>query len=139
MKKFAFICLIFMVACQTGIAPSDSKQPAIGVQFTITPKETIIIQGENLRITFMEMIEDSRCPTNVECVWAGRARAALSVEQGQDTARLDISTEKGKNVKNFGKYQITLIQVDPYPKSSGTPKPVDKYVLSLVVNLIPLE
>ena len=32
-------------------------------------------------VTFLEVIEDSRCPKDVTCIWAGRARIRVSVEE----------------------------------------------------------
>ena len=36
--------------------------------------------GEGLRVRPLEIIEDSRCPQNARCVWAGRLRVRVAVE-----------------------------------------------------------
>lgn len=36
--------------------------------------------GNGLRVRPLEVLEDSRCPQNARCVWAGRLRLRVSVE-----------------------------------------------------------
>jgi len=132
-KNIGIIILFcFLAACQA--TPQAGREVAIGEEFTLKPGESIVIKDETIKITFMELIEDSRCPTGVQCVWAGQARVALLVEKGSDTARFDISTSEDNNKKNFQKYEIILLRVDPYPESAGTPVSLINYSAALVVS-----
>ena len=36
--------------------------------------------GEGLRVRPLDVVEDSRCPQNARCVWAGRLRLRVDVE-----------------------------------------------------------
>jgi hypothetical protein len=36
--------------------------------------------GNGLRVRPLEVVEDSRCPQNARCVWAGRLRVRVNVE-----------------------------------------------------------
>lgn len=36
--------------------------------------------GDGLRVRPLEVLEDSRCPQNARCVWAGRLRLRVNVE-----------------------------------------------------------
>jgi hypothetical protein len=36
--------------------------------------------GNGLRVRPMEVVEDSRCPQNARCVWAGRLRVRVNIE-----------------------------------------------------------
>jgi hypothetical protein len=36
--------------------------------------------GDGLRVRPLEVVEDSRCPQNARCVWAGRLRLRVNVE-----------------------------------------------------------
>ncbi len=36
--------------------------------------------GDGLRVRPLEVLEDSRCPQNARCVWAGRLRLRIGVE-----------------------------------------------------------
>ena len=36
--------------------------------------------GDGLRVRALEVLEDSRCPQNARCVWAGRLRVRVAIE-----------------------------------------------------------
>ena len=42
-------------------------------QFTLAPRETASIRDTSLRLEFMRVSGDSRCPGDAICVWAGDA------------------------------------------------------------------
>jgi len=66
--------------------------------------------GGGLRVRPLEVIEDSRCPQNARCVWAGRLRVRVAVEgAGEHEVILDepaVQTEKGA---------FALVAVSPGP------------------------
>ena len=46
--------------------------------------------GNGLRVRPLEVVEDSRCPQNARCVWAGRLRVRVDIEGvGEREAVLD--------------------------------------------------
>lgn len=45
--------------------------------------------GDGLRVRPLEVLEDSRCPQNARCVWAGRLRFRVHVESVGDREVLD--------------------------------------------------
>lgn len=66
--------------------------------------------GGGLRVRPVEVIEDSRCPQNARCVWAGRLRLRVAVEgAGEHEVTLDedaVQTPRGA---------FTLVAVSPGP------------------------
>lgn len=70
--------------------------------------------GLGVSITPSEVATDSRCPSDVVCVWAGtvsvRAAVAGEVAQGEHVFELNKAIV-------FGKYTVTLTEVSPYPKT----------------------
>lgn len=86
--------------------------------------QTGIIDSENLKITFAEVPEDDRCPTDVDCAWAGRVVIKLHVVQNDKElgdVKLILSAHGPSNEpeKRIGNYMITLLEVDPVPKEVG--------------------
>lgn len=83
-------------------------------------------EGENkffkeyeMNVTFKKMTEDSRCPKDVNCIWAGVATAEVEV-MGLYTrpVTLKLSTmsdaKKGYNKsQEFNGYTISLVEVSP--------------------------
>ena len=56
-------------------------------QAIVPPADIILKTGERVvvdgaSIAFVKVAEDSRCPANVQCVWAGNAAVELSVARG---------------------------------------------------------
>ncbi|MFH1764671.1 MAG: hypothetical protein ABIF09_10810 [Gemmatimonadota bacterium] len=44
--------------------------------------EDIRLEGSVLRFSFGEVLEDSRCPVDVTCVWAGNAKVVIGIAAG---------------------------------------------------------
>lgn len=114
-----------------------------------TTEDSVIYfnEGENrflddyqMNVTFKGISEDSRCPKDVNCIWAGVAVAEVEV-MGTATrpvtlslARLD---NKGRNYHqsaDFNGYTITLTEVTPYPGSGESTKSLKgKYKIGIVI------
>src|SRR5690554_6743820 len=77
------ILILFSLA---GFGQNDSMgAPKIGIK--VPDGQTVVISG--ISIKFVEVLEDSRCPTDVECIWAGRARVKVSVSSnGKETEKI---------------------------------------------------
>ena len=73
---------------------------------------------DNLKITFYD-IEDSRCPSDVTCIWEGKVSAMIRVSN----STLDIGGPQpiGFVQKSFPPYLITLKDIQPYPVSTEKP------------------
>ncbi|MCH8825828.1 MAG: hypothetical protein IIB16_02635 [Chloroflexi bacterium] len=84
------------------------------------------IDNGQLVLKFQEVTEDSRCPANVVCVWAGQAKVQIAVSyEGQDPALRELvldSTGASNNSISLGDYQVQLVALNPYP---GTPAGID--------------
>lgn len=75
------------------LAQRDAALAAPGV-VAVRLNETADL-GNGLRVRPLEVLEDSRCPQNARCVWAGRLRVRVAVEgAGEREVTLDeASTE----------------------------------------------
>ncbi len=123
-----FKILIVSVLLLLPIACSETTDPELGEVFDLAFGQSTQIHNENLSIKFLEVAEDSRCPTSVECVWEGNAGILLLISQ--DTVSLNTTLEP-KEI-DIGSYVIELISVSPYPE---TTEPINKedYTIELVV------
>ncbi|WP_310991656.1 hypothetical protein [Aequorivita marina] len=100
------------------------KTPKIGIK---VPKgETVVLN--DVSIKFLEVVEDSRCPKDVDCIWAGRAIVKVAVAaNGKTTEKTLIfgavkpDEEKNTNLYSSANLAINGLKLDPYPtsKSSG--------------------
>jgi hypothetical protein len=82
--------------------------------------ETASIDSD-LTMTLLE-VEDSRCPSDVVCVWQGTVMAKIQLKKGgQDLGihTIPMETIDGKE-KTFEGYYIRLTNVAPYPESTSS-------------------
>lgn len=72
-----------------------------------------------LTIKFVSLIEDSRCPTDVQCIQAGNARIKVEVSDGKGKSEtFEMNTMRGARGAAFDSYAINLESLTPAPKSN---------------------
>lgn len=64
-----------------------------------------------LRVTPLKVLEDSRCPMNARCIWAGQVRLRIRTQQNGTTQSLEITSGKALSVHG-GALELTEIQPD---------------------------
>jgi hypothetical protein len=118
-------------------ARADVPEVNLNEAFTLAGGQEGLITNEKLRLRFAEVLEDSRCPTQVECFWTGQARIAISVHpdgSGSTTVEFNTNPAPGQTVKvaHVGQYSVELQSLDPYPQTPDA-IPFDDYRATLVV------
>ncbi|WP_343519816.1 hypothetical protein [Sphingomonas sp.] len=68
--------------------------------------QTVYVDGP--RVTPLRVIEDSRCPANVVCVWAGRVVLRARVEGGAWSREIDLALGQPAQVAD-GKLTLTAV------------------------------
>jgi hypothetical protein len=86
-------------------------------------------------------VENSRCPTDVECFWTGQARITVDAEPDQNApASLEFNTNpapgQGTLTNDVGGYAIELRSLDPYPKTPDDSPALTDYSATLVMRKI---
>jgi len=106
---------------------SQNKLPIarqeLGRSFSMKIGESITV-GE-LRLTFSSVEGDSRCPTNVVCVWAGDGEIALKIEQGSKAAVAALHTTLEPKKTEWDGYTIALVTLTPERKANAPVSPAD--------------
>ncbi|MBE7550087.1 MAG: tetratricopeptide repeat protein [Anaerolineales bacterium] len=90
----------------------------------------------NLTLVFQSVLEDSRCPRQVECFWAGQVRIMIEVQQeGTTAASLELNNNPPlkQDTVSYAGYDIHLSQVGPYPESPDQPIPPEAYRATFVI------
>ncbi len=72
-----------------------------------------------LRLRADRIVEDSRCPMNARCVWAGRATIALTLRDGRRTRRANLTLGEAIPVPGG---QLALVSVSPEKMAGAQPK-----------------
>jgi hypothetical protein len=66
-----------------------------------------------LRITVENLIADSRCPKEVQCIHAGNVSARVTLQSDTDTETREFIA--GEKPYAFDTFLVTLLDVTPYP------------------------
>jgi hypothetical protein len=118
-------------------ARADVPEFSLNEPFTLSGGQEGLISGEKLRLRFADVLEDSRCPTQVECFWTGQARIVLSVQpEGSGSTNVEFNTNPAPGqtvtVATAGQYTIELQSLDPYPQTPEDPIAFEDYRATLV-------
>lgn len=79
-------------------------------------------------------INDSRCPSDVICVWQGEAVVKIEVKSPL-TGTLELNTHNNLT-DTIGFYSFELVDVSPYPVSTKTIE-LDEYQVTLLIEKLP--
>lgn len=124
---------------QTTTTIDTNAIPAsLGSQFQLKVNQVAVIQNENLKIKFLDITGDSRCPSDVICVWEGQATGEINVmKNNQDIGNFNLTSRAGAQdgQTTVQGYSITLVNVQPYPLSTHQIGQSD-YVISLIVSKV---
>ena len=90
-----------------------------GASFTLAPGQTAAVNGADARITFKRVLEDSRCPVDVTCVWAGDAKIELIVSRNgaADETRI-LSITPPNQEATAGNLRIRFVSLAPVPRQA---------------------
>lgn len=135
MKKHLLVmtAVLLVVGALAGCGESAAS-PGLGQKFTLKVGETANIVSEGLKLRFEDVISDSRCPSDVQCIRAGEAEVRLIATQaGVDTALILVEEglTSGLNVVDYKNYTIEF-RLTPYPVSTRQLTDAD-YRLELTV------
>jgi hypothetical protein len=100
----------------TSTAPSSTSGTVVSGKLG----QTITFAGVNG--TLKEVVEDSRCPIGVQCIWAGTVRVKVHFSYG--SLAQDVTLTLGQPFTMYG-YTITLTDVKPEKKAGVTISPAD--------------
>ena len=115
-------CLLAATACDEK-GPTGPTVP-LNQQFTLAAGEAAVIAGAALRVEFVRVTGDSRCPADALCIQGGDAVVRVSVSSGGTRRDYELHTGSLQPVRH-DTFTITLVELAPYPFSSRTIAPGD--------------
>ena len=142
MKSIVKVLLVAasVAGCATTTTPitgtngtGGAVQATIGQEFQLAVGQDAKIVGTQITVTFRSVGEDSRCPSNVQCVWAGDAAIKLGLAANSTSQESTIHTNLDPRTVDFSGYRIKATNLAPIPKSGST-IPGASYVVTLQVS-----
>ncbi len=130
-RAILVFCLLVATAC-------DEKGPVgptvpLNQRFTLAPGEIAVVEDTSLRLQFVQVSSDSRCPADAICVWAGDAVVQIRASSGGTPAEYELHTGlSGRAAVLHEQLRIELVELQPYPFASR-PHTHDAYRATLHV------
>lgn len=116
--KYPLLSLLILFSSFAMGQNEDAKPPVIAVKVPL--HQSVNIKG--VTIKFLEVLEDSRCPKGVNCIWAGRAIVKVQVTNNGQTTEKELifgeirpNEEKNKNLYSSTEFAIIGLGLNPYP------------------------
>jgi hypothetical protein len=129
--KLVKLSSLILLLCAAAFAGSEGRVRG-GVE--VRQGNERKVEGSDLKISFLSVVDDSRCPEGVKCIWAGNAKVRMSARNSKDECvEFELNTNLQPVGYVFGKYKITLENLSPYPSIKGEMRPRD-YTATVVVS-----
>jgi hypothetical protein len=133
-----FLVFLCVVLAASSCSRLVDIQVRLNEEFCLSIGQHASVTGEDLAISFEEVTEDSRCPSDVTCVWAGRVSCVVELTQAGSSYRVTL-TEPGLTSEYsrelYEGYEIAF-HVTPYPEA-GKKIANDSYRLHLIISKLP--
>lgn len=115
-----------MVALGAVFFTSCDEEETLGFEFgkvfILSYGEEAVQEGGNLKVKFADVIEDSRCPKDVVCIWQGQAKVRLTLS-GTVNESIELISQSGDSAlakDTVNNLVFTLLDVTPYPVSTDS-------------------
>jgi len=138
-RTFSFALLMGVYACApakcdpttaTCAEPAPRVVP-VGEDFVLAPGQRVTIGESGLTIEFERVTSDSRCPKDVQCVWAGNAAIRIQVvEQMSEPRLVELDTYGDRQKAQLGEFDLQVVALGPDPVSTERIEP-QQYRLTL--------
>ena len=100
-----------------------SQAARVGREFRIKAGRAVTLAREGLRLRFVRVTTDSRCPEEVDCVWAGNAEVLVEVSatnrRVSKTLKLNTNASPERPAEDkYRTYTVKLVELKPYPRTT---------------------
>ncbi|MEP6820486.1 MAG: hypothetical protein ABJA18_13200 [bacterium] len=124
--RLIFMAITCFVLAASNAADGNARNarqppaPTLNREFKLNVGQQVAPKGTRLRITFVRVENDSRCPKDVKCVWAGNAAVQFHLSAGRRSKTVTLNTSGNSTLAREAEYQgykVKLIELSPYPRS----------------------
>jgi len=120
MKKLSCILVIVLIgitACKNE-SGTIMNNFVLGDTVSIKFNETIKNDENGLSLRMDSVLNDSRCPIDVECIWAGNAKVRFAFKSNIDEIKFSLNTTLMPRDTTINGYKIRLLDLLPHPVST---------------------
>ena len=110
------LILSLMMLLALGVLPATAAKRPETMRVQINKEKRF--PRSRLSVRFVELVEDSRCPTDTNCIWAGNAKIKIRVTANGRSQELTLDTNGQHQAATAEGYSIKLISLTPAPRSN---------------------
>lgn len=132
MKTLIYLFSIFTISLISCEKETVSEAFSVGLDNDFKINNDYHSVDKSLTFTITE-INDSRCPSDVVCIWEGKADVKIEVKS-PDRGTVLLSTYNHR-IDTLGNYSFELKDISPYPISTKTIKLEDYDVTLKIMEL----
>jgi len=111
-----------LIAVALAACGRDGSAATLNAPIQLEPGQSAVFDAENLAVKFVGIDSDSRCPSDVACLWAGEVVVRLAVRKDRRTRELAIKGNQNLPLEGF---VVSVLEVLPPPKSTQRIAPAD--------------
>lgn len=116
-----FALLLLLLAGCASAAPADAGQRVgDGDSFRMTPGREVALPDDS-RLRYLRLVTDSRCPPDVNCVWAGDAIVEFAwTPAGGAAQSFELHTGLEPRSHAVGNRRLVLVSLERGPEPAAT-------------------
>jgi hypothetical protein len=101
---------VALVACRSAGGPA-AHAASLDQEIQLAPTEQAAFGQQGLSVEFIRVVEDSRCASDVTCVWAGEVKVQLATRNdAAEAVQHEITAGQHAAV---GEFRLAVVQVQP--------------------------
>ena len=126
--------LLMLTSCASVNAtdPQATIAATPGEEFDLPFGRTAVLTGSPLRVRFTAVLEDSRCPSDVQCVWEGNIKISLLAAADAREQVVVLNGTLEPREATVAGHTIELVRAAPVPRSDKRIEE-EEYVARLVI------
>jgi hypothetical protein len=128
MRSLGVVFALLVLGCNS--SPTDPTVSApLRDAMIVVPFGNSNQVNTDLTVSFAQVVEDSRCPASVVCVWQGNGGIRLDITTGRGAQSATLNTAGGAGFPreaSLAGYTFTLVELDPQ-RQTPDPIPAQQY------------
>jgi hypothetical protein len=113
--KIVSLALVFAIILGTFLTAEAGRKPET-VKLQVNKEK--VFPKSKLKVKFLSVEDDSRCPVDTNCIWAGNAKIKLRVSKNGRTKIVELNSNLQDKAAIVEGYSIKFVHLTPEPRSN---------------------
>lgn len=131
---------LLVAAAMVGCAGTQPNAPSLDQEIELGAGTEVQVSSSSLAVMLTSVPEDSRCPTQVVCAWAGNAKVRFTASEGNGApVSFELNTTLEPRSADVLGYRITLVSLSPTKGQPNDQIPTSQYQAKLRIVRLPAK